>query len=171
LIRTTALLFTALILAGCGEKVSAVSQNEPFHIAKVEAMGPPPKDSSDAQLRDLRDQTIMLGSRVPATNNPYLLRLRIVNFHQKNPALSILIGDSNNLTVSGEVWSLDGKTLKGTFKSTAMTDYVVNGLIGAAIAAGTSVNDVEHKLDAEAANGILEQVYGTKVWNSWGGHR
>ena len=138
----------ALILAGCGEKVSAVSQHEPFHIATVQALGPPPKDSSDAQLRDLRDQTSALGARVPQSNNPYLLRLRIVNFHQKNPALSLLVGDTNSITVSGEVWSLDGMVLKGTFKSTAQTDKMVNGLIGAAIAAGTSTNDVVRKLEA-----------------------
>jgi hypothetical protein len=171
MIRATLLMGTALILAGCGEKVSAVSQNEPFHIASVQALGPPPKDSSDAQLRDLRDQTIALGARVPQSKNPYLLRLRIVNFHQKNAALSLLVGDTNNITVSGEVWSLDGTTLKGRFTSTAQTDIAINGLIGAAIAAGTSTNDIVRRLDNEAANGILEQVYGTKAWNSWGAHR
>ena len=165
--RFGTLLVCGLFLAGCGEKVSAVSNAQPFYIARVEVMGTPPKESSDAQLRDLREQTIALESRVPPTNNPYVLRLRIVKYHQKNPALSLLIGDSNSLTVSGEIWSLDGKTPMGQFSSTAATDQYVNGVLGAVIAAATTTNEVQRKLDGEAANEILEQVYGTKQWRAW----
>ena len=166
-LRIGILFATAAFLAGCGEKISAVGEDKSFYIAKVEAWGPPPKESSDAQLKDLRDQTTLLAGHVPHTQNPYLLRLRITKFHQKNPAMSLIVGDQNLLEVSGEILTLDGKTPIATFSTTATNDAYVNGLLGFVVSAAASTNEVVHRLDGEAANGILGQVYGTKQWNVW----
>jgi hypothetical protein len=165
--RFAVLIAAGLVLSGCGEKVSVVPLADPFHISSVEAVGPPPAGGSAAQLADLRDQTMAMAARVPRSKNPYLLRLRIVSFHKKNPGLAIVVGDSNNMTVSGEVTSLDGSRKIGTFTSTVSNDSALNGVIGAAIAASTSTGEAQKSLNRDAADQLLEQVYGTKAWRSW----
>lgn len=165
--RFICLIGFAALLTGCGEQVSVVNTSGPFNIAKVEAYGPPPSESSDAQLRDLRNQTAALAARVPKTDNPLLLRLRILSFHKKNAGLSLLVGDSNNMEVSGEILSLDGTTPMGTSAVSIKQDFAINGILGAAIAAGSTTNEVERRLDAEAANAVLERIYGTKTWKVW----
>jgi hypothetical protein len=165
--RFSVLLVAGLVLAGCGEKVSVVPITEAFHISSVETVGPPPAGGNQAQLDDLRKQTTAMAARVPRTQNPYLLRLRVVSFHKKNPGLAIIVGDSNNMTVSGEVTSLDGSRKLGTFTSTVLNESAVNGVIGAAMAASTSTDEAIRALNNDAADQLLEQVYGTKAWRSW----
>jgi hypothetical protein len=165
--RLSVLLVAGFVLAGCGEKVSVVPMAEAFHISSVETVGPPPAGGNQAQLDDLRKQTMAMAARVPRTKNPYLLRLRILSFHKKNPGMAIVLGDSNNMTVSGEVTSLDGSRKLGTFTSTVSNDGAVNGVVGAVLAANTSTDEAIRALNNDAADQLLEQVYGTKAWRSW----
>ena len=44
---------------------------------------------------------------------------------------------------------------------------MVNGIIGFVVAASTNLDDAKRRLDAEAANAILEKIYGTKTWKQW----
>jgi hypothetical protein len=134
------------------------------HIADVEMVGDPPKGSSGMQMEDLRQRTLAEAQRAPETPNPKLLRLRIVNFHRKNPGLSLIVGDGNSMQVVGEVVSLDGGPALGTFTASVHGGYMVNGVIGAVMAANAGKSDVERKLDAEAARAILEKIYGAKAW-------
>jgi hypothetical protein len=157
----------ALALSGCGIQKPSIQSNEPFHIAAVEAVGPLPAESSPEQLEDLRARTAAVSAFVPETSNPRLLRLRIVRYHLKNAGMSIILGDSNNMTVSAEVLSMDGSSSMGTFQATVMSDAMVNGVVGAIIAAGQKESKVMRELDAEAANEILEKIYGTKTWQAW----
>ena len=157
----------ALLLSGCWEVKSAVSSFEPFHIAKVEAWGPSADGSSDAHLRDLRDQTRQLAALAPRTNNPLLLRLWIEDFHQKDPGRSLVIADDSTLKVYGEVFSLDGQQQMGAFSVKLMQDYWPNGIAGAILAATAKTDEVQSRLDAEAANALLEKIYGSQDWHQW----
>lgn len=158
---------TALALSGCGAQKPSIQSNEPFHIAGVEAVGPLPAESSPEQLEDLRARTEAVSAFVPETGNPRLLRLRILRYHLKNAGMSMILGDSNNMTVSAEVLSMDGSTSMGNFQATVMSDVMVNGVVGAIMAAGQKEDKVMRKLDAEAANEVLEKIYGTKAWKAW----
>ena len=164
------LLGLTLLLAGCGDQQSFVNSSQPFFIAKVQVWGPPPAGSSDAQLKDLSDKVTALNSRVPSTNNPVLLSLRITKFHKKNPGISLIVGDANTMELTGTVMSLDGKTQMGTSVIQVQQGGEINGVIGMVAAATTSDEFATHALDQKAANELLEKVYGTKAWKSWERH-
>lgn len=51
------MVIVAFALAACGDVMPAINSTEPFHIAKVEAWGPVPAESSEEQLEDLRIRT------------------------------------------------------------------------------------------------------------------
>lgn len=157
----------ALLLAGCGSDAPVVSSSESFHIAEVEAVGIPPGDGSVEQLHDLRTKTRAMAAYIPATDNPRLLRLRILSFHKKNPGMSFLVGDSNNMDVSAEVVSMDGSAVMGRFQVNVANDMVLNGVVGAAIAASKTDVEVQRELNTKAASTILEKIYGKKLWKSW----
>ncbi|MFN0192046.1 MAG: hypothetical protein ACKVP5_08735 [Aestuariivirga sp.] len=165
--RRLVLVLVAGLLAGCGTEKPAVRTAEPFHIAQVEAVGPLPQGVSEWQLDDLGRQTQALAGLVPETGNPRLLRLRIAKFHQKNPGMSFLVGDSNNMTVSGEVLHPDNGGSLGTFTVRVSTDVCLNGIIGTAIAANTQHHEAAGRLNVEAGSAILEKIYGTKAWKAW----
>jgi hypothetical protein len=165
--RRLVLLLVAGVLAGCGTEKPAVRTAEPFHIAHVEAVGPLPEGVSEWQLADLEQHTQMLARYVPETGNPRLLRLRILRFHQKNPGMSFLVGDSNNMMVSAEVLYPDVTGSLGTFTVRVSTDGYVNGIIGAASAANTQHHAAARRVNSEAASAVLEKIYGTKAWRAW----
>jgi hypothetical protein len=79
----------------------------------------------------------------------------------------MLVGDSNQMDVSAELLSMDGKTVIGTFGASVNNDAALNGVLGATVAAIKSEGEVQRQLDAEAADRIFEKIYGTKSWKSW----
>lgn len=157
----------ALMLAGCGTDTPVVSSSESFHIAEVEAVGLPPGDGSQEQLMDLQAKTKAMTAYIPRTDNPRLLRLRILSFHKKNAGMSLMVGDSNNMDVSAEVLNMDGSAVMGRFQVNVANDVMLNGVLGAAVAASKTDVEVQRELNTKAANTILEKIYGSKLWKSW----
>jgi hypothetical protein len=165
--RFAALLALSLTLAGCGSEKPLLSTAEPFHIADVQAVGPAAPGVADWQAEDLRQQTMAYAAFVPATANPRILRVRIVNFHKKNPGLSLLVGDANRMEVAADLMSADGTQSMGTFSAAVTTDAYVNGIIGAGLATDQSAEEAARKLDQAAGAALMEKIYGTKAWKSW----
>ena len=163
------MIFAAVpfLLAGCGNEKPAVSSIEPFHIAKVEVVGPLAKDVAEWQMADLQQQTETFAHFAPETAAPRLLRLRIQRFHKKNPGMALLVGDSNNMTVDGEVFTMDGSVAIGRFSVTVTSDVYINGIIGAIAADIQKRDDVALDLNRKAGFDILEKIYGTKAWKIW----
>lgn len=81
--------------------------------------------------------------------------------------MSLLLGDSNNMTVSAEVLGMDGTSVMGNFQVTVANEEMVNGVLGVAVAIGQNEDKVRRKLDAEAANAVFEKIYGTESWKAW----
>jgi hypothetical protein len=169
--RRACLAALALILAGCSTEKPAVSSVEPFHIADIQVVGPPPEGVTEWQMADLRYQTASYAKLVPETANPRLLRLSITHFHKKNAGMSFIVGDANRLGVSAEVISLDGEQVIGRFAAQVETDGYVNGVIGATMAGLQDRNEAAQGLNRKAASAILEKIYGTKTWKAWAKRR
>jgi hypothetical protein len=162
---------TALLMMGCGDEKPMSLGQQPFHIASVEVAGPVPEDASEEQLSSLREMTATNALRVPETANPRLLRLRIKQYHKKNPGMSLLVGDANHMTVVADLMDMSGTSTMQSAEIQVNSDSMVNGVIGAVVAAGANDSKIQNHLNAEAADAIMEKIYGKKVWKSWSARR
>jgi hypothetical protein len=74
------------------------------------------------------------------------------------------VGDGNSMEVQSEVVNPNDGAPMGTFSASVHDGYMVNGIIGAAMAASADKDLVQQKLDIEAARAILEKIYGAMAW-------
>lgn len=151
--------FLLLALSGCGNE-QIVNVGGPFHIVSVEMMG----SEYTSQMRDLGTKVKAETRLIPQTNNPKKLKLTIVNYHKKNPGMSLIVGDSNNLNVLVQVVDAASGTVEAQFNSVTATDQYINGVIGFIGSAATSNNEAEARIDTAAARDIMEHLYGSKTW-------
>jgi hypothetical protein len=163
LVRGLMVLVVAAGLGGCSVKPE-INSRGPVQIVDVEASG----NGLPGQLEDLRQNTLQLAARVPAGGDPVILQVQIVDYHLKNPALSLLLADSNRIVVDVQVVSQSSRTVISHFKSASSVDVFINGPVGAIMAAAANKEKVMLHLNRQAANDILEHVYGSKVWKSLG---
>lgn len=154
--------FLMLSLAGCGNE-QVVNLGGPFHIVSVEMMG----SEFTPQMRDLGSKVKAETRRIPQTNNPKKLKLTIVNYHKKNPGMSLIVGDSNNLNVLVQVVDAASGTVEAQFNSVTSTDQYINGVVGFIGSAATSNDEAEARIDTAAANDIMVHLYGGKAWASF----
>jgi hypothetical protein len=159
MLRGILIVCVALAFAACAMKPE-VNIGGPFHIADVQVVG----QGAPGQLEDLRGKTMLAAARVPQTDNPVTMRLQIASYHEKNPAMSLLVGDSNRIDIVVEVIQPSSGTVIAQFRSVSIDDNGVNGVIGAVMAAAANENKVMARLNSKAANDILEHVFGSAVW-------
>jgi hypothetical protein len=159
ILRGVIIVLVALTIAACAIKPE-VNIGGPFHVAEVQVVG----TGAPGQLEDLRGKTLLAAARVPVTNNPVLLRMQIARYHEKNPAMSLLVGDSNSIEIVVSVIQPQSGTVISQFRTVSTVDGAVNGVIGAVMAATSNENKVMARLNSQAANDILEHVFGSSVW-------
>jgi hypothetical protein len=163
LMRGLLVLLAAVTLVACGVKPE-INSRGPVQIVGVEASG----NALPGQLEDLKQKTLQLAPRVPEGGDSVILQLQIADYHLKNPALSLLIGDSNRIVVDVQVVSQNSGTVLSHFKSTSSVDVFINGPVGAIMAAASDKDKVMSHLNSKAADDIFEHIYGSKVWKSLG---
>jgi hypothetical protein len=153
---------TALSLSACMAHTGALAKKQPSHVNNVEVTLARPL-GSPALAETLRAKTLAEASRYGAVGNAKTLRISILHYHKKNPALSILVGDSNNITA--EVIVVDSTTLaeETKVKVTSLDTVLLDGVVGAAIAISQTDAEVEEKLTTKLASDVLERVYGSKA--------
>jgi hypothetical protein len=154
--------FLMLSLTGCGAE-QVVNVGGPFHIVSVEMMGA----EYTPQMDDLGSKVKAETRVIPQTDNPKKLKLTIVNFHKKNPGMSLLVGDTTNMNVLVQVVDAASGTVQAQFNSVTSTDQYINGVIGMVASAATSDSEAEARIDTAAANDIMQHLYGKKVWASF----
>jgi hypothetical protein len=100
---------------------------------------------------------------MPKTGPEKCVSVTIAEYHLKNPALSLLVGDSNRMT--GTVRSVDRATGKidGTQRVVALDTYALNGVIGAVQAVTQDAGKAERALTAGMENEVVTAVYGSEV--------
>jgi hypothetical protein len=162
LIRGFILVAVALVLVACGLKPE-VNVGGPIHIVAVQMVG----DGLPGQLVDLQQKTMALAAALPDQGTPLVLRLQIADYHLKNPAMSLLVGDAHRMSVNVDVLSQESGAVVSRFRSTTLVDGMMNGAIGAVIAATANKDKVMYQLNTKAADDVMEHVYGSKVWKSF----
>jgi hypothetical protein len=160
--RGVGVLLVAFVLVSCGIKPE-VDVGGPIYITDVQAVG----EGRPGQLEDLQRKTMALAAGLPQQGTPVALRLEIVDFHKKDAGMSLLIGDANRLTVNVQVLSQDSGSTISHFQSVSLTDSMINGAIGAVVAATSDEERVMSRLNSTAAENVMERVYGSKVWRSF----
>ena len=160
--RGFGVLLVTFVLVACGIKPE-VNVGGPIYIADVQAVG----EGLPGQLEDLQRKTMTLASALPQQGTPVVLRLEIVDFHMKDAGLSLLVGDAHRLTVNVQVLSQDSGSSISHFQSVTFVDGMINGAIGAVVAATADKERVMYKLNTHAADDVMERVYGSKVWRSF----
>ncbi|MFI0849415.1 hypothetical protein [Mesorhizobium sp. IMUNJ 23232] len=87
----------------------------------------------------------------------------IAEYHLKDPALSLLVGDSNR--IAGTVRSIDKATGKvdGDVRVIALDTYAINGVIGAVQATSQDAGKAEQALTVGLEEKVVAAVYGSEV--------
>jgi hypothetical protein len=154
-------LAVATILAGCATEPGLLTGSIPPHITKVTVA----KSSLVGSVNMAEDLRVKILQRAPAyaaagTAKTLDVQIKDVNF--KNPLATILIGDSNRVSVVVRV--LDGATGKvdASYDAIAIDQAAINGIAGAVMAAADDPIDVEQRLTEAAASLVLTRLYGTE---------
>ncbi|BCJ91155.1 hypothetical protein IZ6_18900 [Terrihabitans soli] len=156
------MLSTALGLSACSAHKGALWKHPPSHVNNVEVTLAKPM-GSPALAETIRVKTLAEASRYGAVGNAKTLRVSITHYHKKNPALSLLLSDSNN--IRADVSVVDTTTLAEDTKMQMITSDPVpaDGIIGAVVAISQTEAEVEEMLTTQFASEVLARVYGSKA--------
>jgi hypothetical protein len=148
-----------IMVAGCQTKgiYSAVSD---AHIVDV-SVHSTAKSLPPSVLAKVREGLRNRLAAYPRSGRAKCMTVAINDYHLKNPAMSLLVGDSNRMT--GTVQTVDAATgaLDGKKQVAALDSYLVNGIIGAAQAAGQDAAKVEQTLIDTFERKAVEALYGS----------
>lgn len=148
-----------LLIAGCQTKgiYSAVGD---AHIVDISVQSNA-KTLPPTLLPDVREGLRTKLSVYPKSGRPKCMTVVIKDYHLKNAALSLLVGDSNRM--GGTVQTVDATTgaLDGNKQVVALDSYMMNGVIGAAQAATQDKAKVENILADTFQLRVLEALYGS----------
>jgi hypothetical protein len=121
------------------------------------------RQGSDAMAAGLRIAVLSKASGFPRSGNPKCVRIDIDYFHIKNPAMSLLFGDSNKM--QGTMTVIDAKSgaTDATVRLVTFDTYLLNGVIGAAQAATQDPAVVERRLVDSLGQRAVEHLYGNEA--------
>lgn len=159
--RAAAALGVCSLAAGCQTKgiYASVHDAEVVDVSvQYQSKNVPP--SVAPRLRDnLRSRF----AAMPKTGPEKCLSVTIAEYHLKDPALSLLVGDSNRM--AGTVRSVDRATgrVDGNVRVIALDTYAINGVIGAVQAASQDAGKAERALTAGLEEKVVAAIYGSEV--------
>ena len=111
----------------------------------------------------LRDALRSRFAAMPKTGPAKCVSVVIAEYHLKDPALSLLVGDSNRM--AGTVRLVDKATGKvdGNVQVVAIDTYAINGIIGAVQAASQDTGKAEQALTVGLEEKVVAAIYGSEV--------
>jgi len=152
---------SAIFLSGCAT-AGMMKENEQIRIQKVVVTKASPKMGTVNLAEAIRVKTVREASKYPQNGAAKIIKIKVENFHFKNPALALLTGDSNRMSAKGSVIDVATNKVDGTFDLGVQDSGMINGLIGAALAAGDKPSSVEQRLTTLLAHNIMANIYGTE---------
>ena len=152
----------ALPLAACASSPGIIAPNEAAHISKVQ-VSLAPNVSSQRFAELLQAKTTGYAARFGRAGAPKELRIVVERHGYKNPALSLLIGDANQ--VGGRVAVIDVASgrMQGHVEAGAVDTAGVNGVVGAIVAAGQDKAKVDERLADGLAKAALRLAFGSAI--------
>ncbi|WP_454812241.1 hypothetical protein [Labrys neptuniae] len=104
--------------------------------------------------------------RLPQTGAAKHLSITLTDYHLKNPALSLLVGDANYVKGTLTVTDLAGGPAK-TAPFMVGNQGQVNGVVGAIVAANQDPGLIEGVLVVQSSRKALENFYGSKLLKTY----
>lgn len=149
-----------VLIAGCQTKgiYSAVGD---AHIVDV-SVHSSAKTLPPGVLPKVREGLKNKLSNYPKSGPAKCMTVAISDYHLKNPAMSLLVGDSNRMTGTVRIVDAASGVQDGTRQVAALDSYMMNGIIGAAQAAGQDAAKVEGVLTDTFERKVLEAAYGSE---------
>jgi hypothetical protein len=154
----TAILFlSAAILSGC--QTPLVDEIGPLAIRDVSvSVKPTVKSVTDLAppLREAANKTLV---GVDPAGAPATVQISVDKVTYKDPLLSLLVGSANGLATTVTVTGESGAKL-ATFPHSIILDGEINGILGAAIAAGQDKAIVDQELVETYTRRLKNRIYG-----------
>ena len=159
--RAAAVLGVCWLTAGCQTKGIYASVHD-AHVVDVSVQYQPKAVPPSVAPR-LRERLHARFAAMPKTGPEKCVSVVIAEYHLKDPALSLLVGDSNRM--AGTVRSVDKATGKvdGNVRVVALDTYAINGIIGAVQAASQDTGKAEQALTVGLEENVVAAVYGSEV--------
>lgn len=152
-------MFAAFSLLATGCQSALVDETGPLSIRTVSvSTAPTVKSATDIgpSLQQASNSSLI---RETPDGRPARVHIVIDNVTYKNAMMSLLVGSTNALNTTVSVTDESGKAIS-TFRHNEISDYAVNGIIGAAIAAGQDPAAVDAKLVDQYSRNIVTRIYG-----------
>lgn len=102
-----------------------------------------------------------VAARVPRTGAPKRLDVTITEFHTKNPALALLVGDTNRMTGTATITGSGATEWSETVG--VVSDAFLQGISGAIIAAARQREVIEAELAKRYSVAVSKAAYGGKL--------
>jgi len=144
-------------LAAC--QTPLVDQTGPLSIQSVSVTTKPTVKSATDIGRGIEGATRATVVREMPNGRPANLLISVDSVEYKNAVASLLIGSRNAVGTTVSVADKSGAVI-AQFQHVEAADAVINGVIGAAIAASQDPADVDRKLTDQYARSLAVRIYG-----------
>jgi hypothetical protein len=161
LLRSLLFILASFALASC--QTAQPSLNMSIGAVKIESLevsqaASVPVDS-EVTPRVKAYAQYRLGKQSAPNGRAVRVAIFITELHRKNPAMSLLAGDSNRITAAVTVSDVTGKPLMQREVS-AMNSVIINGVIGAVAAAASDKGETDDELADALAENVERTVFG-----------
>jgi hypothetical protein len=152
----------ALGLSACAARAPIISASD-AHVSVVQVEMKQdvaaPGFAEQVSARSKREAT-----RFGAAGAPKRVHVLVTGVHHKNPAMSLLVGDANHAQADVVVYDVATGRPQGQFRAATLDNGLINGVIGAAMAATQDKNEVNQRLAGGLAEEVMRGVYGDAAW-------
>lgn len=159
--RAVVALIAITILAGC-QTIGIYAQPGLAYVR--DAVVTSSAKTGSAQLApEVRNSILHQAARHPRHGRAKCVKVEITEFHLKNPALSLLVGDANRMSGKMIVQDIDTGAIDAQTDVVALNTFIINGIVGAVHAAAQDPAAVERQLVGEFGLSAFEKIYGVNA--------
>lgn len=166
-LKVAGVLFVATSLASCSTAGMFPKPGEAYvkdvTVTAIASARNPVPGSFAPRLTEAVRQDVR---RLPQTGAAKHLSITLTDYHLKNPALSLLVGDANYVKGTLTVTDLAGGPAK-TAPFVVGNQGQVNGVVGAIVAANQDPGLIEGVLVVQSSRKALENFYGSKLLKTY----
>lgn len=150
-------LLCAGFLAACASPI--VDQTGPLSIRQVAVTTRPDVKSATPVGPAIQSAASATVVRETPDGLPAKLHISVDRVTYKNAMMSLLVGSANSINTTVSITDDSGKVV-AQFPHAVVADAMVNGIIGAAIAATQDPAAVDQAMTAQYASQLRDRIYG-----------
>ena len=159
--RALVFIFATILLAACQTAqpplVASTGAVNVVSVQVTQSASVPPESDAARRVQVYADYRLKQQSR--PGGKQVQVAILITEVHRKNPAASLLIGDSNRIKALMTISGADGAPILQREVS-AMNSVAINGIIGAVAAAAADTTETDDELADDLASQAERAVFG-----------